>query len=47
MSDVKRWEEDNWVEVDLDLCRASGECVNVCPAEVYVIYWWKSKCWKH
>ena len=38
MPNVKRWEEeDNWVEFDLDLCRASGECVNVCPAEVYVI----------
>ena len=38
MPDVKKWEEgDNWVEIDLDLCQASGECVNVCPAEVYVI----------
>lgn len=38
MTNMKRWEEDdNWVEIDLDLCKVSGECVNVCPAEVYDI----------
>ena len=28
------WEE-HWVEVDMDLCIGSAECVNVCPVEVY------------
>ena len=38
MADVKRYEEgDNWVEIDLDLCVAAGECVNVCPADVYEV----------
>ena len=38
MTNLKRWEENNhWVEIDLDLCKASGECVNVCPVEVYEI----------
>ena len=38
MSSIKKWEdEDHWVEIDLDLCEASEECVNICPAEVYII----------
>lgn len=38
MTIVKKWEENNhWVEIDLDLCKASGEYVSVCPAEVYEI----------
>lgn len=38
MPALKRWEEeDNWVEIDLDLCAGSGECVEVCPAQVYDI----------
>lgn len=38
MSSIKKWEdEDQWVEIDLDLCVASEECVDVCPAEVYII----------
>ena len=38
MPNVKRWEEnEHWVEINLDLCKASGECVNVCPVEVYDI----------
>ena len=38
MTIVKKWEENNhWVEIDLYLCKASGECVSVCPAEVYEI----------
>jgi len=38
MSNIKKWEEnDHWVEINLDLCKASGECVGVCPAEVYLI----------
>jgi NAD-dependent dihydropyrimidine dehydrogenase PreA subunit len=38
MANIKKWEDNNyWIEIDLDLCHASGECVNVCPAEVYLI----------
>jgi NAD-dependent dihydropyrimidine dehydrogenase PreA subunit len=38
MSSIKKWEEDeHWVEINLDLCQASGECVSVCPVEVYII----------
>lgn len=38
MSDVKRWEEEGqWVEIDLDLCTGEAECVDVCPADVYVL----------
>lgn len=38
MSDIKRYESgDLWVEIDLDLCVAAGECVEVCPVEVYAI----------
>ena len=34
----KRYEEDDlWVEIDLDLCTAQGECVDVCPEDVYEI----------
>ena len=36
MSNIKKWDEgENYVEIDLDLCIGSGECTNVCPAEVY------------
>jgi len=35
---MKRWEEnEHWVEINLDLCKASGECVAICPVEVYEI----------
>lgn len=38
MSDVRRFEGgDAWVEIDLDLCTAAGECVSACPGEVYEI----------
>ncbi|MFX0139124.1 MAG: ferredoxin family protein [Candidatus Hodarchaeota archaeon] len=38
MTNLKRWEDNNhWVEIDLDSCMASGECVAVCPSEVYEI----------
>ena len=38
MPNVKKWEaNDHWVEIDLDLCAGSGECVEVCPAQVYDI----------
>ena len=38
MSKIKKWEEeDHWVEIDLDLCKASNECVNICPMGVYEI----------
>ena len=36
MVKIKKWEnEGHWVEVDLDLCIGAGECVRVCPVEVY------------
>ena len=38
MPNKKKWSSNgNWVEVDLDLCAGSGECVEVCPAQVYDI----------
>jgi len=34
----KRFEEDDlWVDIDLDLCTGAGECVDVCPEDVYEI----------
>ena len=36
MTNKKKWEaEDHWVEIDLDLCQGAGDCVEVCPTEVY------------
>ena len=36
MTNVKKWEDNqNWVEIDLDLCVGAAECVNICPAGVY------------
>ena len=36
MSNVRKWEDaDCWVEIDLDLCTAAGDCVEVCPVGVY------------
>jgi NAD-dependent dihydropyrimidine dehydrogenase PreA subunit len=36
--DIKRYESgDAYVEIDRELCVAAGECVEVCPAEVYEI----------
>ncbi len=36
MTNIRKWEEnENWVEIDLDLCTGVAECINVCPAEVY------------
>lgn len=33
MTNIKKWASNgNWVELDLDLCAGSGECVEVCPA---------------
>ena len=38
MVDIKRFEDSEaWVETDLDLCAAAGDCVEVCPADVYDI----------
>ena len=38
MAEIKRFEDgDNWVEIDLDLCVVAGECVSVCPSDVYEI----------
>jgi len=36
MTDIKKWEDnENWVEIDLDLCVGAVECINVCPTGVY------------
>jgi NAD-dependent dihydropyrimidine dehydrogenase PreA subunit len=36
MSSVKRWEAaGQWVEIDLDLCNAAANCVDICPGDVY------------
>lgn len=36
ISNVKKWEiAEHWVEIDLDLCIGAGECVKVCPVQVY------------
>jgi NAD-dependent dihydropyrimidine dehydrogenase PreA subunit len=36
MSNIKNWNEgENYVEIDLDLCNGSGECMSICPVEVY------------
>jgi NAD-dependent dihydropyrimidine dehydrogenase PreA subunit len=38
MAEIERFEDgDSWVEIDLGLCVAAGECVSVCPADVYEI----------
>ena len=28
---------DLWVDIDLDLCTGAGECVDVCPEDVYEV----------
>ena len=34
----QRFEDgDLWVDIDLDLCTGAGECVDVCPEDVYEI----------
>lgn len=38
MTNIKKWEDDEfWVKVDLDLCEGIGACVDICPAEVYIL----------
>ncbi|MFQ5974820.1 MAG: indolepyruvate ferredoxin oxidoreductase subunit alpha [Candidatus Hydrothermarchaeales archaeon] len=33
---VKTWEGDDWtIKVDYDKCTGAGDCVDVCPAEVF------------
>ena len=35
---IKKYESgDITIEIDEDLCRAAGECINVCPADVFEI----------
>ncbi|MBY9008031.1 MAG: ferredoxin family protein [Candidatus Lokiarchaeota archaeon] len=36
MTNIKKWEDnDHWVEIDLDLCIGAGDCIEVCPVDVY------------
>ncbi|MFX0207404.1 MAG: ATP-binding protein [Candidatus Hodarchaeota archaeon] len=38
MANTRKFEQDDlWVLIDLDLCAAAGECVDVCPEGVYDI----------
>ena len=38
MTNFKKWaSEDHWVELDLDRCVGAGQCVEVCPSEVYSV----------
>ena len=38
MANIKKWEEGElWVKIDLELCQGAGECVDVCPEEVYEV----------
>ena len=34
--DIKEWKSSAWtIKVDYDKCTGAGECVDICPAEVY------------
>ncbi len=36
MTDIREWKSDAWtIKVDYDKCVGAGECVDICPAEVY------------
>ena len=36
MTNIKKWEDlEHWVEIDLNLCVGAGECVDICPVDVY------------
>ena len=38
MPNIKKWSfDDKWIQINLDLCAGSGECVEICPAQVYDI----------
>jgi len=38
MVNIKKWDDfEHWVEVDLDLCIGAADCVDICPAEVYIL----------
>jgi NAD-dependent dihydropyrimidine dehydrogenase PreA subunit len=40
---VKEWKSDDWtIKIDYDKCVGAGECVDICPAEVYVLVEGKS-----
>ena len=37
-TNAQRWgDTDRWVEIDLGLCNGAGQCVDVCPADVYQV----------
>ena len=36
MSNIKKWNEgENFVEINIELCTGSSECINICPVGVY------------
>lgn len=36
MADIKVYESDSWtIKVDHDKCVGDGECVDICPSDVY------------
>ena len=37
MAKTRIEDEDLWVDIDFDLCTGEGECVDVCPEDVYVL----------
>ncbi len=38
MANIKEWKSDDWtIKIDYDKCVGDGECVDICPAEVYVL----------
>jgi|TARA_B100001964_G_C14244082_1_gene606541 NAD-dependent dihydropyrimidine dehydrogenase PreA subunit len=37
---VKKWESEDTgviIEIDYDKCKGAGECVDICPVEVYAL----------
>ncbi len=38
MADIKEYKSDEWtIKIDYDKCVGAGECVDICPADVFEI----------
>ncbi|RLG72805.1 MAG: 4Fe-4S ferredoxin [Methanobacteriota archaeon] len=35
MADIRTWEAEVTIKIDYDKCIGSGECVDVCPSDVF------------